>query len=558
MINLIGQRLGHYTIVELLGRGGMGAVYLAQDTHFSRQVAVKILPLEAAQEHELLQRFQREANAAATLEHPNIIDVYDLGQETGMYYIVMRYINGPALCDVLEKEGVLPPLRVLRVVEQLVSALDHAHQRGIIHRDIKPANIMLEPDDFVTLTDFGIAYAPGPEKLTQMGQVMGTAGYMAPEQASGRAVDHRVDIYALGVLIEEMLIGQRPEFGQPPSPILPDALRKILARSRAKRVADRYPSVRALGQDLRPALINAPILRRTGPLKLVLHDGREYPLTPGALRMGRAPDCDVVLRDEQVSRCHAEIRTDQRGSVLIDLNSSNGTFVNAQRLSPRKSYPIAEGVRVQMGQHVLARIAYGVVARPVDDRLSMETQQRAVLQTVAAQKPSGASTAAQEKVWQRLPRWAWGVIGAVALVGLLIVGGLATGIIGTPPTVTLTPTTTNTLPATLAPVQDAAPRVATASPTLTGTPTRAPTATPAVAPTRAATPRPSATPQPDATTVPPTSAPTDPSSPPEPSAPAPTDPPEPAPTDPPSPDPTDPPTPETIEPSPPPPTIPPP
>ncbi len=390
MTDLIGRQFGQYKITGEIGGGGMGEVYLAQDTRLTRQVAVKILPLEAAQNREMVQRFRREASAAAGLDHPNIIDVYDMGVETGLYYIVMRYVNGPTLSDVLKNEGPLPSERVLRIMAQLTDALEYAHQRQIIHRDIKPANVMLERNDFVTLMDFGIARAPSKEKLTMVGQVMGTAGYMSPEQASGRPVDARTDIFALGVLIEEMLTGQRPGFGQPPSADLPPAIRKVVARSRAGRADDRYGSVRALHDDLRGAVASAPPPdqppAQSQSLKLMLKDGREYPLQPGVLRIGRAADNDVVLRDEQVSRYHAEIRTDRRGSAIVDLGSTNGVYVDRQRLTPHQPYPLRGSAWVQVGKNVMVKIEPGEVARPVEDHLSTDTQARAVLQTASSQK----------------------------------------------------------------------------------------------------------------------------------------------------------------------------
>ncbi|NBD36505.1 MAG: protein kinase, partial [Chloroflexi bacterium] len=435
MTNLIGRHFGQYKITGEIGGGGMGEVYLAQDTRLTRQVAVKILPLEAAQNRELVQRFRREASAAAQLDHPNIIDVYDMGVETGWYYIVMRHINGPTLSEILREEGALAPQRVLRITAQLTDALEYAHQRQIIHRDIKPANVMLERDDFVTLMDFGIAHAPSKEKLTMVGQVMGTAGYMSPEQASGRAVDYRTDIYALGVLIEEMLTGQMPGFGMPPSADLPPKVRDVVARSRAGRPDDRYGSVRVLYDDLRSAITNAPAPDqfRAQPLKLMLKDGREYALQSGVLRIGRAADNDVVLRDEKVSRHHAEIRTDRRGSVLVDLDSTNGTFLNGQRLTPHQPYPLGSGAWVQVGKNVIVKIEPGTVARPVEDELSTQTRERAVLQTASSKElpqieaqpsslqpppPPPSETSKKKRGGRRWLLWIGGGIGLLCLLGL--------------------------------------------------------------------------------------------------------------------------------------------
>ncbi len=480
MTNLIGRRFGQYEITGVIGSGGMGEVYLAQDVRLNRQVAVKILTLEAAQNPELVERFRREAIAASGLDHPNIIDVYDLGVETGLYYIAMRYVDGLTLSEALQQDGPFPPRRMLRVMEQLTDALAYAHRRQIIHRDIKPANVMLERDDFVTLTDFGIAYAPSPEKLTQIGQVMGTAGYMSPEQVSGLTVDHRTDIYALGVLIEEMLVGRRPNFGQPPASTLPAAVRKVLTRSRAGQARERYDSARALHDDLQQAVASAPMQSPPDPpaadvaaersLKLVLKDerkeareeAREYALRQGhPLRLGRAADNDVVLRDKRVSRHHAEIHTDRRGSVLIDLGSTNGTFVNDEQLTPHQPYPIAEGVRIRVGKNVRAKIVRGAVDQKVEDHLSPETRQRAVLQTASSKQlpqvdggyapPPPPAPARPGK--QSEHRWLWWVGGGIVLLIILALACIAWTLFSllssaADPTLTLTSVTVNALTAT--------------------------------------------------------------------------------------------------------------
>jgi len=522
MANMIGQRFGPYQIISVIGRGGMGEVYLAQDTRLNRQVAIKVLPMEAARQHELRQRFRREASAAANLDHPNIIDVYDLGDETGLYYIVMRYVDGRTLNVALQQDGPFPPRRVLRIVEQLADALDYAHQRGIIHRDIKPANVMLERDDFVTLTDFGIAHAPSAEKLTRIGQVMGTAGYMAPEQAAGQTVDHRADVYALGVLTEEMLTGLRPEFGQAPAPTLPPAIRDILACSRAGRVSARYPSVRAFYQELYQALANMPVLesRPADVLTLVLDDGREYPLQPGVLRLGRAPENDIVLPVEQISRHHAEIHTERQRSVIIDLNSTNGVFVDDQRLIPRQPHPLVEGARVRVGTCVFTVVARGASLRPVEDSPSPEARQRDILQMTSvkplpdiAEYPASTPPAGMGNRQSRNRRWWWLFGGGVA--ALLIICLLACvvfrmfGLFNVTPAPTREPSSAprqnHTLPVQETVALETASPAATLVPTLRATATR-PLATATLRPTRTATPRPvhTATPtvRPSATTPP--------------------------------------------------------
>ncbi len=228
MQDLVGRVLGSYQIVEELGRGGMGIVYRAYQPSLNRHVAVKILPPQLAFDQQLVDRFLREARAAAGLRHPNIVVVYDVGQEQGIHFIAMEYLEGRNLAQVIEEEGPLHPKRAAQIVEQVASALDYAHQRGFVHRDVKPANIFVQrsrdpvgPGDHVTLTDFGIAKAAAETRqLTHTGTVVGTPEYMAPEQAVGGEVDERTDLYALGVVLYQMLTGRVPYQGHTPHAVL--------------------------------------------------------------------------------------------------------------------------------------------------------------------------------------------------------------------------------------------------------------------------------------------------------------------------------------------------
>ena len=211
MQDLQGRLLGRYQVVEELGRGGMGVVYRAYQPSLNRHVAIKVLPPQLSLDQQLVGRFQREARAAANLRHPNIVVIYDVGEEKGIHYIVMEYLEGRTLKQLVEEEGPLHPKRAAHIVEQVAAALDYAHQRGFVHRDVKPANIFVGPGDHVTLTDFGIAKAASEtQQLTRTGTLMGTPEYMAPEQATGGEVDHRTDLYALGVVLYQMLTGHVP------------------------------------------------------------------------------------------------------------------------------------------------------------------------------------------------------------------------------------------------------------------------------------------------------------------------------------------------------------
>ena len=249
----------------------MTDVFLGQDTLLSRPVAIKRLFPEFAADPSFVERFRREATAAANLNHPNIVAVYDWGSAAGTYYIVMEYIEGQSLAELLRLGGPLSPERAAEIAMFVAGALGFAHDNGVIHRDVKPGNVLLSPDGKVKVTDFGIAIAAfgGAESnLTQTGSVMGTATYFSPEQAQGQALDHRSDLYSLGIVLYEMLCGRPPFAGDNsvavaykhvqqavPAPsslgvVLPESLEAIMLKLLAKDPAKRYPTARDLQRDL--------------------------------------------------------------------------------------------------------------------------------------------------------------------------------------------------------------------------------------------------------------------------------------------------------------------
>ena len=198
---------GRYQLVEPLARGGMATVWVADDPVLSRRVAVKILRADLAADDGTRARFRHEAIAAARLSHPNIVATYDTGDDDGIAYIVMELVDGPTLRHLIDEQRRRCPSRdVIRIGKQVADALDAAHRAGLVHRDVKPANVLVPPDGPVKVTDFGIAKAAGGDDLTRTGTVMGTARYLAPEQVNGRPTDARTDVYALGLLIYEMLV----------------------------------------------------------------------------------------------------------------------------------------------------------------------------------------------------------------------------------------------------------------------------------------------------------------------------------------------------------------
>ena len=214
--DLIGARLGQYEIKSVLGRGGMAMVYLARQTSMDRDVAIKVMARELADDEQFVARFEHEAQVIARLQHPHILPVIDFGRENKQIYIVMRLVRGGSLDDRL-RGGPLPLKLASRMLGQIASALTFAHEQGVIHRDLKPNNVLLDERDNAYLTDFGIAkMLAGTSKLTATGNVLGTPAYMAPEQWRGDAVDARTDIYSLGVVLYEMVCGCLPFSGETP------------------------------------------------------------------------------------------------------------------------------------------------------------------------------------------------------------------------------------------------------------------------------------------------------------------------------------------------------
>jgi serine/threonine protein kinase len=267
-LNLVGKTLGNYQILAEIGRGGMAVVYRAYQPSLNREVAIKVLPPQFTFDQQFVERFVREAQAAASLRHPHIIVIHDVAEQNGLYYIVMEILKGCTLRQLIEQEGALPPTRVARIVEQIASALDYAHRRGFVHRDVKPDNIFVGQGDRVTLTDFGIAKAASGHQLTKTGMLIGTPQYMSPEQAQGEAVGPATDIYALGIVAYQMLSGRVPFQGTTPHAILyqqihelppplrsvrsglPPAVDSVLNAALAKEPRARYASAGKFAQAL--------------------------------------------------------------------------------------------------------------------------------------------------------------------------------------------------------------------------------------------------------------------------------------------------------------------
>ena len=268
-----GQKINdRYEVKKLIGEGGMANVYLGYDTILERDVAIKVLRGDLADDEKFVRRFRREAQNASLLNHPNIVQIYDVGEDDGNFYIVMEYIKGQTLKQLIKKRGKLTVPETVDIISQLTDGLAHAHDSYIIHRDIKPQNIMILDDGMVKITDFGIAMALNASDLTQTNSVMGSVHYLPPEQASGKGSTIKSDIYSLGIMMYEMLAGTMPFKGETaveiamkhlknpmPSirkenPTVPQSLENVILKATAKNTKNRYNNVREVYEDIKTCL----------------------------------------------------------------------------------------------------------------------------------------------------------------------------------------------------------------------------------------------------------------------------------------------------------------
>lgn len=289
-----GTMFGHYRLLRMIGKGGMGEVYEAEDTVKDRVVALKLLPEGVSHDSVFRKRLQREAHSAGRLQEPHVVPIHDYGEIDGVLFVDMRMINGADLRNVLKNFGPMTPARAVAIVRQIASALDAAHESGIMHRDVKPENILITRDDFAYLVDFGIANAASEEKLTELGTAVGTYAYMAPERFTSDEVTYRADIYALACVLYECLVGSQPYGGDSIGvvitahlqhaipkvstghPGIPAAFDDVIGRGMAKNPADRFASA----GDLAMAATDALTTRDQDQAETILQRG-EAATTPG-------------------------------------------------------------------------------------------------------------------------------------------------------------------------------------------------------------------------------------------------------------------------------------
>lgn len=349
---------GRYEILDTLGEGGMANVYLAEDTILHRQVAVKVLRMDLQHDQATIRRFQREASATCELSHPNIVSVYDVGEDRGIQYIVMEYIAGSNLKAYIEKHYPFPLTKVIEIMIQILSAVQLAHSKGIIHRDLKPQNILMTEDGQSKIADFGIAVALSEESVTQTNSMLGSVHYISPEQARGSLPTPQSDIYALGIILYELLVGKVPFAGdsavtialkhfhedipsiRETNPVIPQALENVVLKATAKDPKQRFQSADEMSASLRtsldPARRNEPkfvpivdqdLLGETKIMPSHLDDTRPIPKTNHATQSATSAPAEEVAPPEKLPKPKRKMRWPLLVGIGVLLIAVIGIFV---------------------------------------------------------------------------------------------------------------------------------------------------------------------------------------------------------------------------------------
>jgi beta-lactam-binding protein with PASTA domain/tRNA A-37 threonylcarbamoyl transferase component Bud32 len=390
-----------YELGDVIGHGGMAEVYLAHDRLLDRRVAVKVLSPQFATDPTNVERFRREAQAAAGLNHPHIVAVYDWGEEDDTSFIVMEYVPGQTLREILQSYGRLGPTDAARIAAEIADALSFAHAHGVVHRDVKPGNVLVTPQGQVKVTDFGIARAEASEPLTKTGAVLGTATYFSPEQAQGFKLDGRSDVYALGVVLYEMLTGVAPftasspvsvaykhvrETPSPPSSIVPDlpsTMDHIVLTAMAKDVDERYPSAQDMRADLLRFERGRPLVGATTAAAATVPASVRVaaPVVPSAAATAPAPAPERRKR----KRWGAIVAIGVALALLVGLIVfllANSNFGDGGAAKPTLDVPTVTGFGYSQAEAGLKALGFTVARQDVD-----EPEQAADL--VIGQDPEG-------------------------------------------------------------------------------------------------------------------------------------------------------------------------
>lgn len=514
---------GRYQLTERIAIGGMGEVWKAKDQVLGRTNAVKILKEEYTGDTNFLRRFRAEAQHTALLNHPGVANVYDYGEEDGSGYLVMELVPGPPLSSILEKEKVLSPDRTLNIMSQTARALSAAHAQGLVHRDVKPGNLLITPQGRVKVTDFGIARLADQVPLTATGQVMGTAQYLAPEQATGQQATGSSDIYSLGVIGYECLVGHRPFSGEsqiaialaqvndPPPPLpetIPEPVRALIMSMLAKSPQDRPPNATALADA-------ADALRRQDTASAAAAVPGMMAFLSGAAGSSAGQATEAITQvDPSASDDYSGMTQTHATEVIpgAGARGSGGTGTSA--------LPVAGAGAAAVG-------AERIIATGQLDQVGEGSRQLSA-------RESGGPDALDRPAPRRQSPWTWPLIGLLLLIAFTVLGmwllPQLTGGNSEDPATTSAPTTTSASPTSSSasptteeptteapttqappPVQPAPPTPGTPSPTVeptteapTPTPSTPTASTPPAEPTTTPPPTPTPTPEPTPTSAPPT------------------------------------------------------
>ena len=388
-----GQKINdRYEIVRSIGEGGMANVYLGYDTILDRNVAIKVLRGDLSNDEKFVRRFQREALSASSLAHPNIVEMYDVGEDDGIYYIVMEYVEGKTLKQLLKKRGTLTLSEAIDIMSQLTDGMAHAHDSYIIHRDLKPQNIMIKDDGQIKITDFGIAMALNATQLTQTNSVMGSVHYLPPEQASGKGCTIKSDIYSMGIIFYELLSGSLPFRGdnaveialkhmreplpnlKDDNPSIPQSIVNIIKRATAKNPKNRYETAREMHEDLLTALDDDRMNEEEYKYKYPEH---ENDIKKKPIKKDDSEDIKIVPKEEELDDSKEDDNLDEeekkekkKKKMIIILGSVFGVislslvtlFYIVPKMTSSKNVvvPDCEGKKVSVCEKALQKVGFEV------------------------------------------------------------------------------------------------------------------------------------------------------------------------------------------------------